>query len=100
MRILGTWVATVVGVERAEYISLAKDSALSAALAHAAALNEPGTSESELLRYLALVGSENLPEPFVEPTPEQLQRAFDGWMRISRSFYEEQERGDQGGVEQ
>lgn len=86
-------------MSRVEHIAVAKDSALSAALAHAAALNEPGTSEPELLRYLALVGSENLPEPYVEPTPEQLQRAIDGWMRISRSFYEEQERGDQGGVE-
>ncbi|HKG03365.1 MAG TPA: hypothetical protein VKB03_09290 [Conexibacter sp.] len=81
-------------MEQAEHISLAKDSALSAALAHAAALNKPGTSESELLRYLALVGSENLPEPFVEPTPEQLQRAFDVWIQISQRFYEEQGRDD------
>jgi hypothetical protein len=86
-------------MEKAERIAVEKDAALSDALHHAAALNEPGTSEAELLRYLALVGYENLPEPYVEPTPEQLQRAFDGWMRISRSFYEEQGRGDRGGVE-
>jgi len=82
-----------------EHIAIEKDDALRAALAQAAALNEPGTSESELLRYLALVGLENLPEPYVEPTPEQLQRAIGVWMRISRSFYEEQGRGDCGGVE-
>lgn len=86
-------------MDRVEHISITKDAALSAALTHAAALNEPGTSESELLRYLALVGSENLPAPYVEPTPEQLQRGIDGWMRISRSFYEEQGRGDSCGVE-
>jgi hypothetical protein len=86
-------------MERAEYIVVANDSALSAALVQAAALNEPGTSEPELLRYLALVGSENLPDPYVEPTPEQLQRGIDGWMRVSRQFYEEQGRGDCGGVE-
>ena len=86
-------------MDGAQHIFVTKDEALSAALTHAAALNEPGTSESELLRYLALVGSENLPEPYIEPTPEQLQRGIDGWMRISRSFYEEQVRGDSGGVE-
>jgi hypothetical protein len=86
-------------MSRVEHIAIEKDDALRAALDHAAALNEPGTSESELLRYLVLVGLENLPEPYVEPTPEQLQRAFDGWMRISRSFYEEQGRGDCGGIE-
>jgi hypothetical protein len=86
-------------MSRVEHIAIEKDDALRAALDHAAALNEPGTSESELLRYLALVGLENLPEPYVEPTPEQLQRAFDVWMRISRSFYEEQGRGEIGGVE-
>jgi hypothetical protein len=86
-------------MEPAEHISVAKDDALQAALDHAAALNEAGTSEADLLRYLALVGYENLPEPFVEPTPEQRQRAFEVWMRISRRFYEEQGRGDCGGVE-
>jgi len=75
-------------MERAEHISVAKDDALKTALDHAAALNEPGTSEAELLRYLALVGHENLPEPYVEPTPEQLQRAIDGWMKISRDHRE------------
>jgi hypothetical protein len=85
-------------MERAEHIAVAKDSALSAAIAHAAALNEPGTSESELLRYLALVGSENLPEPYVEPTPEQLQRGIDGWMRVSQQFFAEQGRGDCGDI--
>jgi hypothetical protein len=86
-------------MEPAEHISVAKDDALQTALNDAAALNEPGTSEAELLRYLALVGYENLPEPYVEPTPEQIQRTIDVWMRISRSFYEEQRRGDCGGVE-
>jgi hypothetical protein len=79
---------------RVEHIAIEKDDALRAALDHAAALNEPGTSEPELLRYLALVGLENLPEPFVEPTPEQLQRAFDVWIQISQRFYEEQGRDD------
>jgi hypothetical protein len=86
-------------MSRVEHIAIEKDDALRAALDHAAALNEPGTSESELLRYLALVGLENLPEPYVEPTPEQLQRGIDGWMRISRQFYEEQRRGECGGGE-
>jgi len=71
-------------MEPAENISVAKDDALQAALDHAAALNEPGTSESELLRYLALVGYENLPEPFVEPTPEQIQRTIDVWKKMSQ----------------
>lgn len=65
------------GMDRAQHIAIEKDDALQVALDHAAALKEPGTSEAELLRYLALVGSENLPEPYTPPTPEQLQRSID-----------------------
>jgi hypothetical protein len=74
----------VLGVKSAEHISVTKDDALQAALDHAAALNEPGTSEAELLRYLALVGLENLPDPYVEPTPEQIQRTIDVWMKMGQ----------------
>jgi hypothetical protein len=69
-------------MENAERIAVEKDAALSEALGRAAELNEPGTPQSELLRYLALVGAENLPEPFVEPTPEQIQRTIDVWMKL------------------
>jgi hypothetical protein len=75
-------------MDQAEHISVAKDDALQAALDHAAALNEPGTPEPELLRYLALVGSENLPEPYVEPTPERMQWAIDVLMKFSREHRE------------
>lgn len=86
-------------MEPAALISVTKDYALQAALDHAAALNKPGTSEAELLRYLALTGYENLPEPYVEPTPEQVQQGIDGWMRLSRRFLAEQRRSKCGGLD-
>lgn len=70
-------------MEEAQHIAVEKDAALSDALRHAAELNEPGTPEAELLRYLALVGAENLPEPYREPTPEQIQRTIDVWTKGS-----------------
>ena len=64
---------------RPESIVVPKDPALAAALARAAALAEPGTSESTLLRDLAVSGAENLMER-PDPTPEQIQRVIDQWM--------------------
>jgi hypothetical protein len=66
---------------QADRITVEKDAALTGALERAASVSEPGTSDAALLRYLALVGADNLPEPYRAPTPEQIQRALDVWMK-------------------
>lgn len=71
------------------HIAVAKDHALRAALEQAAALNEPGTSDADLLRYLALVGAQNLPDPWTPPTPEQCQRAIEVVMEHSARWMRE-----------
>lgn len=66
-------------------ITVAKDPALRAALEKAASLHEPGTSEADLLRYVVLVGAENLPRPYVPPTQEQVERAIGVWTGLAPS---------------
>lgn len=70
-------------MDEPQHISVAKDEWIAAALEKAASLNEPGTSEAELLRYVALVGAENLPPPYVPPTPEQIQRSIGLWTGLT-----------------
>ena len=67
----------------AEHITLAKDEQVAAALEKAAALHEPGTSEAELLRYVVHVGFENMPQPYVPPTQEQVERTIAFWTRLT-----------------